>query len=111
MDDQAGRAWEEAKQRFPTGMLVTGVVVEHRPFGIFVDLADPVALGLVQIVDFVDRGGMTPELYPPIGSTVEAVVLGHTEIRRRQVWLGMKPSQLKGLIEADRHDFGDTAEV
>jgi ribosomal protein S1 len=41
--------WEEAKQRFPIGCRVRGTVVDHRPFGIFVDLGDPVALGLVQI--------------------------------------------------------------
>jgi ribosomal protein S1 len=96
-DGEDGRSWEEAQQRFPTGMLVTGTVSQHHPFGIFVDLGDPVALGLVQITEFRDHGRMTPDLYPPIGETIRAVVLGHTDDRRRQVWLGMRPSQLKGV--------------
>ena len=71
-----------------------GVVTQHCPFGIFVDLGDPGALGLVQIPEFRDEGRMTPQQYPPVGSTIEAVVLGHTDERRRQVWLSMRPSQL-----------------
>ena len=86
--------WEEAKARFPVGTKVSGVVTQHRPFGIFVDLGDPVALGLVQITEFLDSGRMTSEQYPPVGTTIEAVVLGHTEEERKQVWLCMKPSRV-----------------
>jgi ribosomal protein S1 len=87
--------WEEAKLRFPIGRLVRGVVTAHHPFGIFVDLGDPVATGLVQITDFVDDGRMSPESYPRLGASIEGVVLGHTDERRKQVWLGVKPSQLR----------------
>jgi ribosomal protein S1 len=86
--------WDEAKKRFPVGARVRGVVTQHHPFGIFVDLGDPVALGLVQITEFLDEGRMTPEQYPPVGAFIEAAVLGHTDDRRKQVWLGMRPSQL-----------------
>ena len=95
LGDQPGsHMWDEAKKRFPVGARVRGVVIRHLPFGIFVDLGDPVALGLVQITDFVDAGPMTPELYPAVGASIEAVVLGHTGDGRKQVWLGMKPSHL-----------------
>jgi ribosomal protein S1 len=90
--------WEEAKHRFPVGARVHGVVIEHHPFGIFVDLGDPVALGLVQITEFRDEERMMPEQYPPIGASIEAVVLGHTDERRMQVWLGMRPSQLNAPV-------------
>ena len=86
--------WEQAKARFPVGTKVRGVVTRYCPFGIFVDLGDPVALGLVQIPEFLDEGRMTPEQYPSLGSTIEAVVLGHTDEHRMQVWLCMRPSQL-----------------
>jgi ribosomal protein S1 len=88
--------WDEAKQRFPAGSRVRGTVTAHRPFGVFVDLGDPEALGLVQITEFLDEGRMTPEEYPPLGASIEAVVLGHTDGRRKQVWLGVRPSQLRG---------------
>jgi ribosomal protein S1 len=86
--------WEEVKKRFPIGARTRGVVVQHCPFGIFVDLGDPDVKGLVQITDFLDEGRMTSEQYPPIGAVIDAVVLGHTDERRKQVWLGMRPSQL-----------------
>ncbi len=87
--------WEQAKSRIKIGSRVRGIVTAHYPFGIFVDIGDPVAVGLIQIVDFVDDGKMAPERYPPIGTEIEAVVLAFTEERRKQVWLSMKPSQLE----------------
>jgi ribosomal protein S1 len=87
--------WDEAKRRFPPGARVSGIVTQHFPFGVFVDLGDPVAIGLIQITDFVDEGRMTQDQFPPIGSKIEAVVLGHTDDRRKQVWLSAKPSLLK----------------
>jgi hypothetical protein len=56
--------WDEAKQRFPVGTRVRGIVTRHCPFGVFVDLGDPDATGLIQIVDFLDEGRMTPDQYP-----------------------------------------------
>jgi ribosomal protein S1 len=86
--------WEEAKKRFPVGARVRGVVTHHKPFGIFVDLDDPVAVGLVEIINFLDEGRMTPGQYPPVGAAIEAVVLGHRDARSKQISLGMRPSQL-----------------
>ena len=87
--------WEAAKKRFPAGRVVHGTVSAHCPFGIFVDLGDPIATGLVQITEFLDSGRMTPEQYPAIGERVTAVVLGHTDEGRKQVWLCMRPSILQ----------------
>jgi ribosomal protein S1 len=91
--------WKEAKKRFAVGTRVRGTVLQHHPFGIFVDLGDPEARGLVQIIDFLDEGRMTRERYPPIGATIEAIVLGHTDDQRKQVWLSMKPSKLGKNVE------------
>jgi hypothetical protein len=89
--------WEEAKQRFPVGRLVTGTVTSHHPFGVFVDLKDPGATGLVQVPEFLDGGRMTAGQYPPVGTAVTTGVLGHTDPNRRQVWLTMRPSHLRLL--------------
>jgi ribosomal protein S1 len=91
--------WEAAKKRFPAGRVVHGTVSAHCPFGIFVDLGDPIATGLVQITEFLDSGRMTPDQYPAVGETVAAVVLGHTDEGRKQVWLCMRPSVLQGAVE------------
>lgn len=93
--------WDEAKKRFPVGVCVNGIVTQHCPFGVFVDLGDPVATGLIQIVDFRDGGRMTPDQYPPVGTAIEAIVLGHTDDRRKQVWLTIKPSRLKQVPDVE----------
>ena len=87
--------WDESKKRFPVGGRVRGTVTEHQPFGIFVDIDDPNVTGLVQITDFLDEGTMTPERYPAIGTSIDAIVLGHKERPSNQIWLGVKPSQLR----------------
>jgi ribosomal protein S1 len=88
--------WEEAKQWFPVGCRVRGVVAQHCPFGVFVDLGDPVARGLLEITEFLDEGRMTSEQYSPVGAPIEAVVLGHTDEHRKQVWLSVLPNRIAG---------------
>jgi len=96
-------AWETVKQTLAVGARVRCRVKEHHPFGIFTTLAGCPFDGLIQITDFKDVGRMTPTEYPPLGSEVEAVVLGFKE-RGRQIWLGVKPSQLSKAGDADATD-------
>jgi hypothetical protein len=44
----AGEEWAVAKARFTSGVVATGVVLSHHPFGFCVDLGGPVT-GLVEI--------------------------------------------------------------
>lgn len=85
--------WQQIKAQFPVGARVRGTVTHHFPFGFFVDLGG--ARGLVQIVDFMDDVRVTVDLYPPVGSEIETVVLGHTDDLRRQVVLSTRPSRLR----------------
>lgn len=90
---------EETQRRFPVGSIIIGIVREHAPFGVFVDLNDPVAFGLIEIPEFRDEGRMTPEQYPPVGSTVRALVMAHTvQGERHRVWLTMRPSRMANSI-------------
>jgi len=66
----------------------------HAPFGVFVDIGDVDVKGLIQITDFLDSGSMNPEMYPEIGSAVDAIVVDYTEDDRNQVWLSVKQSVL-----------------
>jgi len=86
--------WEELKSALPVGSKIRGTVLRHAPFGIFVAIPTSPFDGLVQITDFKDSGRMAPNEYPPLGSTIEAIVLGFKE-SGKQIWLGMKPSQLR----------------
>jgi ribosomal protein S1 len=86
-------AWETVKQTLAIGVHVRCQVTQHYPFGVLTAINGIPFDGLVQITDFKDNDRMTPSQYPPLGSDVEAVVLGFKE-QGRQIWLGMKPSQL-----------------
>jgi ribosomal protein S1 len=92
--------WNYIKSKYQLGDLVYGKAEAHKPFGVFVDIGDLQVKGIIQITDFLDTGLMTPEMYPEIGSSVGAVVLGYTEDERKQVWLSVKPSVLqKSLVK------------
>lgn len=92
------RFWNQVKSKYRLGELIHGKVQHHAPFGIFVNIGDEKAQGLVQITDFVDTGDMTPEMYPDIGSPIGAVVTGYTQDDRNQIWLSVKPSVLQKAL-------------
>ena len=85
--------WENVRDKLPVGTRIQGRVTQHWPFGVFVEIPRIPFQGLVQLTDFRDEGRMTPDQYPEVGSLVDAVVLGFKETGK-QIWLGMKPSQL-----------------
>jgi ribosomal protein S1 len=86
-------AWEATKQSLKIGARVRCRIKEHCPYGVHVCIDGVQFDGLVQITDFEDYGRMTPAEYPILNSVVEAVVLGYKE-NSKQIWLGMKPSQM-----------------
>jgi len=93
--------WNEIKQSLKVGDRVTGKVIRHAPFGLFVRIDGIPFDGLVQITDFKDEGRMTVDEFPPIGSELTAIVLGFKETGN-QIWLGVKPSQLGTVTRPDK---------
>lgn len=92
--------WNQIKSKYQFGKLIYGTVEAHTPFGVFVDIGDEKVRGIIQITDFLDTGSMIPEMYPDVGSSVGAVVVGYTEDDRNQIWLSVKPSVLqKSLVK------------
>jgi ribosomal protein S1 len=85
--------WHEVKQQFPVGSMIEGRVIRHEAYGMFVDIGLECE-GLIQIVDIKDEGRATPDDYLSIGTCVIARVLGF-KASGHQVWLGIKPSQLR----------------
>ena len=88
-------AWEEFKNSLEVGALIKGTITKHEPYGVFVSIGYEYD-GLIQVTDFKDDGIMTPEEYPIIGDQILAKILGFKD-QGRQVWLGVKPSQLKSM--------------
>jgi len=90
---------ENIKSKYKLGQFVLGKVEFHTPFGVFVNIDDSSVKGLIKIPDFLDEGGISPEMYPEIGTTIGAVVVGYNESNCREVYLSAKPSVLhKALV-------------
>jgi len=95
----ASTSWENIKSKYKLGQFVQGQVEFHTPFGVFVNIDDSLVKGLIKIPDFLDEGGMSPEMYPEICTTVGAVVVGYNESNCREVYLSAKPSVVhKALV-------------
>jgi ribosomal protein S1 len=74
------------------GRLVDGLVVEHKPFGILVDIGED-ELGVVVITMMEDDPAIPNPPFPPVGSKIEAVFLGYSG-PTRQPRLSMRPMDL-----------------
>ncbi|KYC42387.1 RNA-binding protein [Scytonema hofmannii PCC 7110] len=91
--------WEKIKSEYKLGQFVQGKVEHHTPFGVFVDIGESKVRGLIKIPDFLDEGEMIEEMYPAIGASIGAIVVGYNESNRSQVYLNAKPSVLhKALV-------------
>ena len=80
-------SWENIKSKYKVSQFVLEKVEFHTPFGVFVNIDESLVKGLIKIPDFLDQGGMSPEMYPEIGTTIGAVVVGHNESNFREVYL------------------------
>ncbi len=90
---------DQLKSKYKLGQFVQGKVEFHAPFGVFLDIDDSLVKGLIKIPDFLDEGEMREDMYPDIGTTLGAVVVGYNESNCREVYLSAKPSVLhKALV-------------
>lgn len=92
-------SWEQIKSKYKLGEFVQGKVEFHAPFGIFIKIDESSVKGLIKIPDFLDEGAMSTEMYPEIGTTIGAIVVGYNESNCREIYLNAKPSVLhKALV-------------
>jgi ribosomal protein S1 len=91
--------WEQIKSKYRLGQFVQGKVEFHAPYGVFLTIDESLVKGLIKIPDFLDEGEMSEAMYPEVGTTVGAVVVGYNESNCREVYLSAKPSVLhKALV-------------
>lgn len=91
--------WEQIKSKYKLGEFVLGKVEFHAPFGVFIKIDGSSVKGLIKIPDFLDEGVMSAEMYPEIGSTIGAVVVGYNDSNCQEIYLNAKPSILhKALV-------------
>lgn len=76
-----------------------GKVQFHAPFGVFVEINEPAVKGLIKVPDFLDEGAMSEAMYPEVGTSIGAVVVGYNDSNCREIYLSAKPSVLhKALV-------------
>ena len=90
--------WEEIKEQFAVGTVVTGKVDGLEDFGAFVELAEGVR-GLVHVSEIADRRISHPREVLSIGDEVKVVVL-EVDVRRQRLRLSI--SQVDAL-ESETH--------
>ena len=81
---------EQLKSKYKLGQFVRGKVEFHAPFGVFLEIDDSFVKGLIKIPDFLDSGETSEEMYPEIGTTIGAVVVGYNESNCREIYLSCK---------------------
>ena len=92
-------SWEQIKSKYKLGEFVQGKVEFHALFGVFVKVDESSVKGLIKIPDFLDEGAMSTDMYPEIGTTIGAIVVGYNESNCREIYLNAKPSVLhKALV-------------
>ncbi len=91
-------SWEQVKSRYKLGRFVQGKVEFYTPFGVFVNIDESLVKGLIKIPDFLDEGRMSEEMYPEIGTTIGAVVVGYNESNCSEIYLNAKPSVLHKVL-------------
>jgi ribosomal protein S1 len=94
VEASSDRRREEIDRRFVAGRIVRGIVKRTEYFGVFVDLNDPDAYGLITVTDLTDEPPVKPGDYPPVGSEIVAVVMGVTGQLGTEVRLSIRPSLL-----------------
>ena len=90
--------WEQAKAMLAVGQSVQCRVVQHQPFGILVSVNDRSLSGVIERVRMERDGFRTPDDYPPVGSTVDAAILGFRDWSQ-QIELALEPSGRTGTVE------------
>jgi ribosomal protein S1 len=88
----------QIKSKYQLGQFVQGKVEYHAPFGVFVDLGEDSVKGLIKVPDFLDEGRMSQEMYPELGTTIGAIVVGYNESNGNEIYLNAKPSVLHQVL-------------
>lgn len=68
---------ETIKSYFPIGKEISGKVIKHRPFGVFINLENDLVTGLLRITDMGFSIPVDPSYFPKVGEMVICTVLDY----------------------------------
>src|SRR5947209_5514105 len=73
MADDDAAAWQDVRNRLVIDQLIDGVVVEHRTFGMFVDIGNPPVLALAESASRDEARGTLPTVSLPGSRGIDMV--------------------------------------
>ena len=83
--------WRVFRDRLEMGQLVDGMVVQHAPFGMVVDIGNPLFPALAELPGMESLPGPRPGtkdvVRPAVGRCIKAVVVDLSNAERRQLRL------------------------
>lgn len=87
------KKWDEIEKKYQLGDKITGIVVRHEKFGIFLDIFENPIIGFIRIVGICDDPTKVYDSFPPIGSNVKGIIVQLTK-DDYQIVVSIKPSDL-----------------
>ncbi len=71
--------WSKVLKKYKKGQFISGIVCEHRTFGVFLDINEYPVLGLIRVTEITDNIGENKNIYdyfPNIGDKINGVIIG-----------------------------------
>ena len=98
------KEWFEIKKSYPKGRVITVYVLEHKHYGMYVDVGSDLVKGFVPITE-IGQGPLTVSEFPVVGSSLKAKIMDYTEDERWEIWLSIKSVNGEFLFRRDtRYD-------
>jgi predicted RNA-binding protein with RPS1 domain len=96
------REWERTKTLLPKGLIIEGRVEQLYDFGAFISIPGTAALGIIVITSISDvERSLSVDDFPPVGTQVRAVVLGHRD-SGQQIELSLRGSDFERFGHSTR---------
>lgn len=86
--------WEGIMAIYPMGSLISGTVIHHAPFGVFIDFGHDVLTGFIERTEFSDENESVvrlESLFPEIGKKITGVIVGYGQ-HNNELRISARPS-------------------
>ena len=86
--------WDSIVAIYPMGSLISGNVVHHAPFGVFVDFGHEVLTGFIERTEFSDKNEsleIQESLFPEIGKKITGIIVGYGQ-HNNELRISARPS-------------------
>lgn len=91
--------WSKVLKKYKKGQLISGIVCQHRTFGVFLDIDEYPVLGLIRAPEIIDNITQNKNIYdyfPNIGDKINGVIIGMVAYNC-QIIISIRPSTLENF--------------